>query len=379
MSFTRLPVLRHGLMLRHENILSDSAMQQRIQEVRQLMRARKVTTLMACSDAARSGPVCYLTDYPCFDPGRRAAAVLSLEEGPFLFTAEPSRNLPRVRRFTACDVEGTRRFLHEACERAKRLSGAGPIGRVGFDNLPGDLLKETEKLAGSEREDLSPDFAALLAAKDDSSLQATRRALQDAQEGMALLGRELGAGKSLWQVAAEVDYRLRLLGCEDTNILLGCATGGRVRPGYPPHLCPQRGEIVAAYVAVQYARHWAGVGRTFVVESASNDLQGKIRTLEEVRRILAAQVKAGMTLQEVKNSILESGAKAGVLLEPDVPLAAGIGFDLLEYPMKGEDCVPKNTVLQIALAAQVDAVSAMHVDLLHVTGGESCVWLSGTE
>src|SRR4030042_5912884 len=121
MNFAKLPVLRHGLMLRHEDILPDTAVTERIETVRKLMRREGLESLIVFSDAVSSGPVCYLTHYPCYGLGRRAVAVLGLREGPFLYTAEPSRNLPRVRRFTSCYLEKTRRFLPGAFDPGQNL------------------------------------------------------------------------------------------------------------------------------------------------------------------------------------------------------------------------------------------------------------------
>ena len=97
MSFARLPVLRHGLMLRHETPFSDAIFEDRIKTARQLMSEKGVKSLMAYSNGAGNGGVCYLTHYPCYGLARFALAVLGLETGPFLFTFEPSRNLPRAK------------------------------------------------------------------------------------------------------------------------------------------------------------------------------------------------------------------------------------------------------------------------------------------
>lgn len=368
MSFAKLPVLRHGLMLRHEEILPDTAVTERVQIVRKLMQREGLEGLLLFSDAANNGPVCYLTNYPCFGLGRRAVAVLSLNEGPFLYTAEPSRNLPRVRRFTSCDLEKMRRFLPGAVERIKVLSQGGRVGLVGFTNLPVGLLKDIEKdLSGLNSKDVSQDFAILLAGKDESSLEATKRALEMAGQGIKLLSEQCSAEKDLWQMAAYVDYRLRLLGCEDTNILLGCTAGGRVRPGYPSRISPRPGNTVVAYIAAQYARHWGVAGRTFTMGPTPTKLEHVLAKLEAAQNRVARQISTGMTVGQVEAMILDAGNQAGVPLAQDLPIAAGTGFDLSEYPDRTNDRIGINTVLQVTLASDVDEFSAMRTDMLHVT------------
>jgi Xaa-Pro aminopeptidase len=377
MSFVKLPVLRHGLMLRHEEILPDAMVAWRIDAVRKLMERYNVKSLMVYSDAATNGPVCYLTNYPCFGLNRSAVAVLGSEEGPFLFTSEPSRNLPRVRRFTTCDPERKRRLVAEACERAKTLAAGSAIGLGGVAHLSVGLAKDLEaELAGTESKDISRDFCSLLAAKDESSFQATRYALGLAEEGVTLLTQQMHFEKDLWQLAAYMDYRLRLLKCEDTNILLGCAARGPVRPGYPPRIRPQPGNVVVAYVAVQYARHWGAVGRTLSVGPANDDLKERLLTLGEVQHRLPSKIRMGMTLGEVEANILAIGAEKGVILVQDFPLVTGVGFDLSEFPARSEDRVETNAVLQVVLAVDCDVASTvMLVNMLQVTGNGG-VWLS---
>ena len=265
MSFVKLPILRHGLMVRDEEILPDSVVAGRIEKVRTLMRTKNVETLLVYSDPTKGGAACYLTNYPCFGLGRRATVVLSQKEGPFLFTAEPSRNLPRVRRFTTCDIEKTRQFLSAACERAKKLSGDRTLGLVNLSNLPLGLVKDTQGLSEKEVKDITREFNSLVAVKDEGGLRATNRAVDLAAKGMRSLKEQAASGKDLWQLAAEADYQLRLLGCEDTNILLGCSARGRVRPGYPARIPVSTGDIFAVYVAVQYARQWGVIGTTLSV------------------------------------------------------------------------------------------------------------------
>jgi Xaa-Pro aminopeptidase len=379
MSFVKLPVLRHGLMLRHEDIFPDVVMAERIKRVRKLMEEKGVGSLIAYSNAIQNGPVCYLTNYPCFGLGRRAAVALGSEEGPFLFTAEPSRNLPRVRLFTTCDLEKGRQFLSAACDRVKKLSKHNPVGLVGFSNLPLGLAKEAEKgLEGLEVIDISRDFHAILAAKDEGSLKATKRAREFAEEGIRFLKEEVASGKDLWQLAAYVDYRLRLLGVEDTNILLGCAAKGRVRPGYPARIRPNAGDTVVAYIAVQYARHWGVVGYTLSVGTTNEEQKATLAGLGEVKKRVAAEIMTGKTLGQVEAIILEAGRQAGLRYATDLPLATGVGFDLLEYPASAEDEVKSGTVFQVTLGIDVrETFTAMIVDMLQVTpsGG---VWLGGS-
>jgi len=379
MSFVKLPVLRHGLMVRDEEILPDRAVTDRVEKVRKLMGIRNLEALLVYSDPTKSGSACYLTNYPCFGLGRRATVVLTLKEGPFLFTAEPGRNLPRVRRFTTCDIEKTRQFMSAAVERVKKLSTGGPVGLVNFSNLPLGVVKDTKELSAMDVKDATEEFILLLAAKDESSLKATNRAVELAGKAIRSLSDRASPGKDLWQLAADVDYQLRLLGCEDTNVLMGCSAGGRVRPAYPARTRLSRGDTLVAYIAAQYARQWGVAGTTVSIGGTDDLLSRKLFALSEVQKKASLAMRPGTTLGQAKETILGVARQAGLTLAEDLPVVAGVGFDLCEYPMTAEDRVEENMVLQVALAVDFDeGFTGMIVTMARVTRG-GAVWLTGAK
>jgi len=285
-----------------------------------------------------------------------------------------------VRRFTSCDLEGSKKFFSKACRRAGALAGNGAIGLVGGELLTMELADELEKeFPGSELLDLSQSFAAIMAVKDQSSLTATARALALAEQGVAMLREQVSAGNDLWQLAAYLDYRLRLLGCENTNILLGCSAGGRVRPGYPDRTRPERGNIMVAYVAAQYARHWGVVGLSLPVGPAEHNFRDQYNRLDEVGKLILPAIKPGMSLGETETAILAMGRQNGLILAPDMPLVSGVGFDLAEYPVKAEDRLAAGMVLQIVLCADFDkGATGLIVHMLTITDSGS-ILLSALE
>jgi Xaa-Pro aminopeptidase len=343
------------------------------------MAEKNIDVLLIYSDPTRNGPACWLTNYPCFGLGRRATVVLGRKEGPFLFTAEPSRNLPKVRLMTTCDIEKTRQYLSMGCKRARELASAqGRIGLVGTGNLPSGSVKDLEGLDGKETECLSQAFSALVAAKDESSLQATRKALALAEEGLGLLAEQAVSGRDLWEMAAYADYRLRLAGCEDAHILLDRAASGRMRPAYPARTRPLPGDIFIAYVAVQYARHWGVSGRTFTIGTGGDRFSARMDALRDLQKTIAAEIYPGMKLRGIESAIRETGLRMGLSLAEDLPIATGTGFDLHEYPLRPEHEVGRDMILQIALTADfADESTAMLVDMMQIQekGG---LWLAGT-
>jgi Xaa-Pro aminopeptidase len=276
---------------------------------------------------------------------------------------------------TTCDLEKTRQFLSAGCDRARKLAAGGRIGLVGIANLPLGLVKDLGGLEGTQTVDLSIDYARLMVSRDESALAATRRALALAGEGIRLLAALAGSGKNLWEMAAEVDHRLRLAGCEDTNILLACSAGGRMRPAYPAPITPAAGDRVIAYIAVQCARHWGVAGTTLKTGPADEKLVRRLSLLKELQRETAAEIKAGLTLGEAKTIFLETARRKGMNLAQDMPLAEGVGFDLAEYPRDDAHRLEKNMVLQVVLAEDSENDgSALTVGMLQIRDGGS-TWL----
>ena len=75
-----------------------------------------------------------------------------------------------------------------------------------------------------------------------------------------------------------------------------------------------------------------------------------------------------MSLGQVEAIIVEAGRQDGLSYPADLPLATGVGFDLLEYPVSAEDEVKTDMVLQVVLAVDIDeSFTAMIVDMLRVT------------
>jgi Xaa-Pro aminopeptidase len=295
---------------------------------------------------------------------------LGLKEGPFLFTTDPSRNVPSVRRFTSCDLEGSKKFLSLACGQAVGLAGGGTIGLVGGERLSKELAEDMDReLSGLELKDISENYYRLMASKDESSLKATMEALRLAEQGIDFLKEQLGSGRDLWQLAAYVDYRLRLHGCENTNILLDCAVNGRIRPGYPTRIQPHSGDIVVAYTAARYARHWGVVGRALSVESTNEVLEKKLAALREVQKNIADTIRPEMTLEQIEADIRVEGQRAGFDFVKDMPIVSGIGFDIPEFPIGAKDRVGNNTLLQVVLAVddQEQETTTMEIDMLQVT------------
>ena len=377
MGFVKLPVLCNGLTVRHEDILSEDAVRNRIESARKLMKRLNLKALLVYRDGAVNGAVCYLTHYPGYRIGRRALVVLGLDKGPFLYTAEPSRNIPRVRLFTACDLEDARDFFYGACKQAREIAGGGTIGLVGGETLSAELYRKMQEVfSGAAVSDVSTDFYALMAVKDKSGLEAEAQALKRARKGLDILNENLKPGKDIWRLYAQVDYQLRLAGCECTNILLGCAAGGKVRPGYPARESLRPGDLLVAYIAVRYARHWGVVGRTFSIAAENRKLQAKLDAVKNLQGDISAKIKAGMTLEQIETEIRSAGRQCGLVFAEDLPLVAGIGFDLSEYPASAPDRVGQNTLLQVVLAVD-DAqgnFTALRADMLLV-GDSGAAWL----
>lgn len=389
MSYTKLPVLRHGLMVRHPHLIPDETIAVRNSIVRTMMKSNNVQALVIFSDAIHNAPGCYLTNYPCYGLGRESVTVLGLNEGPFLFTTEPLRNLPKVDLFTTCPVEKVNpasKFIADGCAKAKELAGeGGAIGLVGTSAMPVRRSSAVKKnLEGRSVVDVTAEFEKSISSKDSTSLKCIGAALKRARMGFDTLREKAQTGADVardsTQLAAYVDFVLRREGCEDTNILISTATspGSRVgqRVGYPDGSNLHVGDIVMAFVGAQYARHWGVVAEVFKLGPMTDKEAEALSALESLKTTLPSKVKAGMTLAQVRVAAESVAKKIGVTLVSDVPVAEGIGFDMDEYPSKETDKVEEDTVLLVSLCSEFGkGVGTMMTSGMLLCGAKGGRWL----
>ena len=389
MSYTKLPVLRHGLMVRHPHLIPDETIAVRNSVVRTMMKSNNVQALVIFSDAIHNAPGCYLTNYPCYGLGRESVTVLGLNEGPFLFTTEPLRNLPKVDRFTTCPVEKVNpasKFIADGCAKAKELAGEdGVIGLVGTTAMPfrrSSAVKQS--LEGRSVVDVSAEFEESISSKDSASLDCIMAALKRARTGFDTLKEKVQTGDDVArdssQLAAYVDYVLRREGCEDTNILINIASGRSLRVGqrigYPDGSEFHVGDTVMAFVGAQYARHWGVVADVFKLGTMTDKEAEALSILESLKTALASKVKAGMTIAEVNAAANSLAKKSGITLVSDVPVVEGIGFDMDEYPSKETDKVKENAVLLVSLYSEFgEGVGTMMTSGMLLCGAKGGRWL----
>lgn len=389
MSYTKLPVLRHGLMVRHPHLIPDETIAVRNSIVRTMMKSNNVQALVIFSDAIHNAPGCYLTNYPCYGLGRESVTVLGLNEGPFLFTTEPLRNLPKVDRFTTCPVEKVNpasKFIADGCAKAKELAGeGGAIGLVGTSAMPVRRSSAVKKnLEGRSVVDVSAEFEESISSKDSASLDCIMAALKRARTGFDTLKEKAQTGDDVardsTQLAAYVDFVLRREGCENTNILISTATspsspvGQRV--GYPDGSNLHVGDIVMAFVGAQYARHWGVVAEVFKLGPMTDKEAEALSALESLKTTLPSKVKAGMTIAEVNAAANSLAKKSGITLVSDVPVVEGIGFDMDEYPSKETDKVKENAVLLVSLYSEFgEGVGTMMTSGMLLCGAKGGRWL----
>jgi Xaa-Pro aminopeptidase len=389
MSYTKLPVLRHGLMARHPHLIPDETIADRNSVVRTMMKSNNVRVLVIFSDAIHNAPGCYLTNYPCYGLGRENVTVLGLDEGPFLFTTEPLRNLPKVDRFTTCPVEKVNpasKFIADGCAKAKELAGKdGVIGLVGTSAVPSRRSSAVKKnLEGWSVADVSAEFDESISSKDSASLDCIRAALKRATMGFDTLKEKAQTGDDVArdssQLAAYVDYVLRREGCEDINVLISVATNPSLRVGqrvgYPDGSKLHVGDTVMAFVGAQYARHWGVAAGVFKLGTMTDKEAEALRVLEGLKAAMVSEVKAGMTLAQVTAAVGSLAKKTGVTLAPDVPIVEGIGFDMDEYPSKETDKVEENAVLLVSLYSEFgEGVGTMITSGMLLCGTKGGRWL----
>lgn len=372
MNFVRLPVLRHGVMQRYEELLPDEVFDERLDAVRGLMREYGVGALLIYADSVANGPVCWLTAYPCYGYNKKAVAVLGLDEPPVIYNSEPLRNVPIVRPFTRFDLIRERRYFPEAVKKAAELAAGRPIGLVGTKRIGASGWKTiTEGIAPAAGVDMSDAYGSLMSAADFAALNVMKQSAFKAKKALEAMTEAVRKGESLWKLAADADYSMRMDGCEDANVMTDCGEGA-LYPSYPVDKAIGGSDTVLLYTAAQFARYWGVAGR-----SVSADGSGSMQELTGLKQDICGISFEGMTLKEAEEALVTLAAHKQIALNRSVSILCGIGMDLQAYPCSKEDVIRKGAVLQVTLLTGEPSVG-MLVDALCI-GDAGNFWLANIE
>jgi Xaa-Pro aminopeptidase len=266
---------------------------QRRRALRKQLEEAKIGTLLVTYPASWY----YLTGFT----GEAGALLISATGATLItdgrFTEQARREAPRVR--IVPQVHGLDTTLGEFL---KKWAGRG---RVGFParHLTVAQFRAIKRAAGRRVRWTSAEgyVERLRGHKDEQELAAMRRAAALADKAMAKALTILKPGVRELEVAAEVEYQMRVLGASGPAFETIVAFGER--SAYP-HARPtdkrlKKNELVVLDMGAILAHYCSDITRTVVFGKASNKVRGWHKAVQEARTAAVAAVRAGVTCGEV--------------------------------------------------------------------------------
>lgn len=326
-------------MIWNPDLLPKSLYEERLTGVRKEMADRHVDALLIYGDVQQHGSLTWLTNF--LPRVRDAFLIIEREDNGngVLFVSVSARDIPFARSISYTgDVRSFDQLEPEATDYLQMLQQKN--ARFGFVNVTQQMPLELwerlfpETSAEPDYEDVTEWLNGLRFRKTDEERYLVRNAAEISNQAIQFLisidwsHRAGGIGEV--EIAAELENYCIRQGAEDVRVLISAGRDGN--PAFTRgERMVQKDDHVAVYLAIQWHRYWAEIGRTLkfsgdkleVVESGAS---------REVNRILMdLSARSGMIkhtdLEEVSNRHkIESGFSI-------FPICEGIGIDPTEVAL----------------------------------------------
>jgi len=176
------------------------------------------------------------------------------------------------------------------------------------------------------------------AVKDDAEIRAIRRALKIQQEAFRRTVGQIQPGQSEQQIAAHLEYQMRMLGAD------GCAFPTIVAVGANaslPHAIPggrkvKKGQIILIDWGAVWNGYCSDLTRVVAVGAMSAKMREVYRIVLEAQRVAIDAIAPGKLLSEIDATARRVIEKAGYGDRFGHSLGHGLGLDVHEQPTLSE-------------------------------------------
>lgn len=200
-------------------------------------------------------------------------------------------------RVTQRFIEGVQKLILE-----KRLGGG--IGIVGWNFMPAAIYKGLEKISGIKLKVADSVLSSLARFPGAEALPALQRAAEIADIGFSAILEKAKIGMGEHELAAEVEYAMRLQGAED-NFGMVTASDHSHCAHPPSDRKMQAGDIIIAEITPAFEGHFVQLCRTAVIGPPSPLLTEKFAILEEAMAKSLDRVRPGSKVGEISRIMNE--------------------------------------------------------------------------
>ncbi len=310
-----VPSKRYQAVFSSENIPS-SEFQERIEKVRNGVKAAGLAGLISFGDCWRGANVCYFTEFRPLDGVSdiaNAIFFLGADTEPMLFVSKQCVHYAsEVTTFDVFSFDEMRSKL-EAFSKER----TGPLALAGEAYIPEDLHRRIKAAIGNLRLEPHPVLAEIKAVKSEHEIALIRKASYLTDQAMEAIKEALADGQphTERELALLADQRMLAGGAERT------AYDSMVQTGYrsafnlarPTDRVVQPGDLVMTDIGARYRGYCADGGRGFIYKTEQADDRKKeiVRAAADAVEAGLAHGKPGMTASELNGFMQQALVKSG--------------------------------------------------------------------
>jgi Xaa-Pro aminopeptidase len=336
MRLIRLPVLRRGMTVWDRDRLPLEEIKRRFAAAQESMKSKGLYALVIYGDLDKPGHVTYLTNFVVFEPRQPALLLLPATGEMQLMIKTSSRDILWIKDYTFPNVVSSSDLAAslEAYVKGNLSTNGRRIGFVGARLImPYYLYDGIKKIfTGSQVENCDDLLFELRRRKSSVERAIMNEGLQKLERQLRQVLKELTTDTMQNNFMARLEYRLRLEGCQDVDILIKGSGSTLLKEG----------DLVSCYVAVQYLGYWTEKSLSFVMGRSSDEYRKSYQNAYESLQ---------QTLEKVKPGVWAKGLAPGLEFGK-YGWGQGMGTDREEAPFfsKGDEELREGDVLSLRVS-----------------------------
>jgi Xaa-Pro dipeptidase len=224
-------------------------------------------------------------------------------------------------------------------EKIAAQANTSKMGKLAVDNLGIESWRNLAKAAGEGKLELAGNFIReLRLIKDNQEIKFIRKACRMADEAMDLACQIIVPGASELEVAAEIEYTMRVMGSEgtafDTIIGSGCNSA------YPHCINKkkiQKGDLVVVDLGATFKFYRSDITRTFIVGKPTEKQKQIYEAVRSAQENAFKTMKPNVLARDVDANARQTIQKLGYAECFCHNLGHGVGLEIHEPPTLSPD------------------------------------------
>ena len=253
------------------------------------------------------------------------------DKEPTLFV--PKLEYDRANEESRIHVEHYENYKKALIESIERIA-CRKIG-ICYKRVPHHIVVLVKnKISNVNVVDISEDIANIRMIKDDEEIERIKRAVEIAEKGLEEARNIIGEGVSELEVAAKVEYTMRIMGSEKTPFATIVASGSHAAL---PHAVTsdkviRSGEVVVVDLGATFKGYVSDLTRTISVGRVREEIKDMFQAVLEAQKAAIKAIKPGVKAAAVDNEARNVLKEYGYEKYFIHGTGHGIGIDVHEPP-----------------------------------------------